>query len=138
MITQLYNAVCSLVEVTDKNESHLAETHQILAFINKVAGQIKLLGLNASIEAVRAGSEGVVAEEIRKLANDSQDSTQRINNIIDLIKSSTSETLQFVKRIEETSKTFVNYLSKNIHFFEGFFFRMSKIHKEIICMSERG
>ncbi|MDS0525142.1 methyl-accepting chemotaxis protein [Clostridium sp. SHJSY1] len=63
------------------------DTTKILEFIKAVGSQTNLLGLNASIEAARAGELGkgfsVVAQEIRKLAIQSQESTTRIQSILD-------------------------------------------------------
>jgi len=66
------------------NEVH--STDKILQFIKDVASRINILGLNAAIEAARAGDNGrgfsVVAEEIRKLAAESLRSVEAIAAIL--------------------------------------------------------
>jgi archaellum component FlaC len=70
------------------------EIDTVVGFIAEVASQSNLLGLNASIEAARAGEHGrtfsVVANEIRKLANNSREATTKIevslNQIADGVK----------------------------------------------------
>ena len=70
---------------------HLSRVNDISNLINSIADQTNLLALNASIEAARAGEAGkgftVVAEEIRKLAEQSKYSAGSINSLIEMISS---------------------------------------------------
>ncbi|HHW06361.1 MAG TPA: chemotaxis protein [Clostridia bacterium] len=76
----------SMEEVALAAEEKLSKIGKVLDFINNIANQTNILGLNASIEAARAGAAGrafsVVAEEIRKLARDSARSTSEITSIL--------------------------------------------------------
>jgi len=74
-----------------------AEINQVLDAIGNIAAQTKMLGLNAAIEAARAGEAGrgfgVVAEEIRKLSDDSRSTAELIRNMTKTIEGKIAETI---------------------------------------------
>lgn len=80
-------------QVTGNSQKVMSELNQsteqinrIIDFISQISGQTNLLALNAAIEAARAGEHGrgfsVVAEEVKKLAEQSSDAAKEIGNII--------------------------------------------------------
>lgn len=101
-------------EIINVNETIL----QINKFSNSIetlAGQSKLLGLNASIEAARAGEFGrgfgIVAKEIQKMASGSHDAVENIKQFTSHISDSVSDTiklsdstLQITRQQEEAMK----------------------------------
>jgi len=72
--------------------------------INSIAKQTNLLSLNASIEAARAGENGrgfmVVAEEIRKLADESMQAGKNIKKIVESILATTEKTTESAREAE--------------------------------------
>ncbi|MBR3634626.1 MAG: methyl-accepting chemotaxis protein, partial [Lachnospiraceae bacterium] len=95
-------------EVGNSIEKLRRETEQINSFvtmISDIAGQTNLLSLNASIEAARAGDAGrgfsVVAEEIRKLADQSKNAAKEIQNNVEKITGHTQETVSSAHKAVE-------------------------------------
>lgn len=82
----------SVVNLSEVSARKVQDTGKILAMSRSIATQTKLLSLNASIEAARAGLYGrgfaVVAQEMQKLAQNSADATENIDVILREIQTS--------------------------------------------------
>lgn len=94
-VEQLYqvnNTVSQIAGAAETFESNTQEVNNILSGISDISQQTKLLSLNASIEAARAGAAGrgfsVVAEEINVLAEKTVELVATISKIVDGLKTS--------------------------------------------------
>jgi methyl-accepting chemotaxis protein len=103
-IDKMIQASHAAVESVSVMQSLSNEIGTILEVILTVAEETNLLALNAAIEAARAGDQGrgfaVVAEEIRKLAENTKESTHTISTLINRISSSTTQVVDAIQNID--------------------------------------
>lgn len=110
-VNQIKSVNDSVIEA--KNQFHnlmtsMEQIHQITAVITNITEQTNLLALNAAIEAARAGEHGrgfsIVAEEIRKLAEESQTSTKKIEELVEKIQLEAQQSAEFMGRVSEDAE----------------------------------
>lgn len=149
-IKDSFNLVCNSIEALSINISKISEISNV---INTIAEQTNLLALNAAIEAARAGEAGrgfaVVADEVRKLAEQTLVSSKNIHQIIDavsnensiVVESSNRMTLMIDEQIEKNKNTtniFKNIittiegLTKNINALYGYVSDIEKGKRDIL------
>lgn len=102
MVVRQMNSISSTVNQSAESMKYLVDNAlhigRIVEVINTIANQTNLLALNASIEAARAGEHGrgfaVVAGEVRKLAEQSSNSSQQITSYVESIQEGIENAVQ--------------------------------------------
>lgn len=113
--TQMIEHLAEEVQSASEVISHLQEDSyaigKVLDVIQGIAEQTNLLALNAAIEAARAGEQGrgfaVVADEVRSLAQRTQESTSEIKQIIESLQSRSQSAVEVMDAGQTRAKTSV-------------------------------
>ncbi|MEG0129095.1 methyl-accepting chemotaxis protein [Clostridium sp.] len=115
-INELKEAFSNITSKVESLSSNITRVSKITEMINTIAEQTNLIALNAAIEAARAGESGrgfsVVAEEVRKLAEQSKNSVSDIKDIIEMV-------IIESESMEVTSKTVEENLDKEVKIMEN-------------------
>ena len=93
-----------IAELTEQTNESAKTIHEAAGFISEIAEQTNLLSLNASIEAARAGEAGkgfaVVADEIQKLAEQSNNASDNISQIVNTLIENAGHVVEAMHRMQ--------------------------------------
>jgi len=108
-IRELTGEFDKLREKTAESARIVAQTDSIIKYIQNVATQMTLLGFNASIEAKHVGEAGagfnVIAQEVRQLAEQTQNQTQNVEDVLGNVRTSIANIEKEIAAAVETLQT---------------------------------
>ncbi|GGO65054.1 methyl-accepting chemotaxis protein [Bowmanella pacifica] len=114
---ELASDMQSATQVVSKLDGDAANISSILGVIRGIADQTNLLALNAAIEAARAGEQGrgfsVVADEVRTLAQKTQDSIAEITTIIEVIQQGAANVVSVISQSTDKTNNVVNLTNES-------------------------
>lgn len=111
---ELLAFVQQFVDQAHESNSKISETDTIVKFIREMSDRIRIMGINASIEAHTAGMLGsgfrVISGEIVKMSDETKRQAQKIFSVVDSLKGSSAVLLQQKYEVERAAQKYMNLI----------------------------
>ena len=125
----------TIIEDIKKMDSNSRSIGKIVKVISEITDQTNLLALNAAIEAARAGEAGkgfaVVADEVKKLAEQSLKATNEIKTIIEDTQNQTNNAVKRAETSDKMLKLQNESLQNTIEVFDCIYSSMEKLGEKV-------
>ncbi|MBU2660416.1 methyl-accepting chemotaxis protein TlpC [Bacillus cabrialesii] len=135
----IHDSIQKSGEIIQQLDGRSKQIEQILSVITQIADQTNLLALNAAIEAARAGEHGkgfaVVADEVRKLAEESQQSAGQISKLIAEIQNDMDQSARSIEHVKTEAAEGVSMIQRTRDAFKEIAAATGEISVEISDLS---
>lgn len=112
-----------IYEQTNTTNHSALKIQEVIGIITEIAEETNLLSLNASIEAARAGEQGrgfaVVASQIQKLAEQSNESARKIEEIVTYLISDSKQAVETMDDVKDIMEEQINFVTETADIFRN-------------------
>lgn len=133
---ELATTIRSMDNEAEHVSTEMHRTNELTQQIKKISKQSNILGLNAAIEASRAGEHGrgfaIVSEEVRRLASDTEVSTKAIDSNAHDVQSSVGLLIEAIKQLTVVTEKHANDVSEIAHSLS----RIENMAKKLVEMGQ--
>lgn len=134
MMSVIVSEVENMDGVADQLHERSETIRETLSLISEIAGRTNLLALNAAIEAARAGEAGkgfsVVAEEVRKLADQSENYASHITTVLNGLSDDTKQLTNVMASGKNKVQSGLKYVKVTQEIFNQILKNTEEVHKQ--------